>query len=203
MEEFFANYGLFAVFIAAAFEGDIAFLAAGVLAHLGYFPAYQAAILGLVGVLGGDSLWYGLGRWRADWVKSTHFWRRIGRPVERLFLRFGPGQIIAARFIYGIRIASMLFWGIQRLPYRRFVGFNFLGATPWAILLTTLGYVLSFSVEALMGKFKQLRLALLLGLLAGWAIFVGVNLLLRRLMNATDAKDQEENPLKTRDASNR
>lgn len=192
MEEFLTRYGLLAVFFAGALEGDIAFLAAGVLAHLGYFNVYLAAGVGILGVLCGDSAWYVLGRWRSQWVRTTRFWHRIARPVEKLFLRLGPWQLIAARIVYGIRIASMIFWGIQRLPYRRFLKFNACGAAPWGALLTLVGFALGLSVEALMGRVKQVELTLLIGLLIGWTLFVAVNWALRRLL--IDEEEPQQAP---------
>jgi hypothetical protein len=36
--------------------------------------------------------------------------------AEQLAQRFGVWEIIAARFVYGTRIASVLFWGISNCP---------------------------------------------------------------------------------------
>jgi len=48
LEALVLRYGLVAVFIGSAFEGDFTLILAGVAAHLGYFPFAFAVLAGTV-----------------------------------------------------------------------------------------------------------------------------------------------------------
>src|SRR5439155_11721106 len=62
VEDFLARYGLLAVFAAAAFEGDVSVVLAGVLADLGFFSLPHAVEAAWRGGFVGDTAWYVLGR---------------------------------------------------------------------------------------------------------------------------------------------
>src|SRR5439155_223752 len=72
--------------------------------------------------------------------------------IERLVARVGEREIVLSRFVYGTRIASMFFWGVHRLPYARFAAFDLVGCLLSAIVLAGLGFGLSTSAVALLGR---------------------------------------------------
>jgi membrane-associated protein len=59
---------------------------------------------------------------------------------EKLFERFGPATVFFARFIFGMRILAGPLAGVLRMPWRRFVLFNFLGAVIWVTVVSCAGY---------------------------------------------------------------
>ena len=73
------------------------------------------------GSLLGDCAWYWLGRLRGPRFRAGRLYRRVGRRIERLARRFGVWQLLLARFVYGTKNASMVFWGLQGSPFGRFV----------------------------------------------------------------------------------
>ena len=147
MREFLNLYGLWAAFVLALIENDVAFIAIGVVAKLGddnpitpdlnLFAVIPAAILG---ALIHDSAWFALGHMNSDTIKSTKVYRRVGPMIERLARRFGPWEIFVARFIYGTRNPSSVFWGIQRLPWMKFAALEVLSLAIWGGLLTAVGF---------------------------------------------------------------
>ena len=64
---------------------------------------------------------------------------RIARG-EKLFERFGPVTVFFARFVFGMRILAGPLAGVLRMPWRRFVLFNFLGAAVWVTVISCVGY---------------------------------------------------------------
>ena len=159
MREFLSLYGLWAAFILALIENDVAFIAIGVVAKLGddnpitpdlnLFAVIPAAI---VGAIIHDSVWFALGHLHSDTIKSSRVYRSIGPMVERLARRFGPWEIFLARFIYGTRNPSSVFWGIQRLPWVQFAGIELLALTIWGGLLTAIGFHSTGWALRLLGK---------------------------------------------------
>jgi len=59
---------------------------------------------------------------------------------EQLFERFGPLTVFFARFVFGMRILAGPLAGVLRMPWRRFVLFNFLGAIVWVTVISCAGY---------------------------------------------------------------
>lgn len=183
MRDFLSTYGLWAAFLLALVENDVAFIAIGVVLKLGddspatadlnLFTVMPAAILG---ALIHDSGWYALGYLNSAAIKSSRVYRRIGPAVERLAERFGPWEIFIARFIYGTRNPSSVFWGIHHLPYAQFAGLELFALSVWGGLLATLGFHSTGWALKLIGKVDNRHHPHLL-LIALAAAFVVVGLL--------------------------
>jgi membrane protein DedA with SNARE-associated domain len=167
LEQLVQQYGLLAVFLGAAFEGDFTLILAGVTAHLGYFSFPLAVLAGTLGSLVGDSMWYALGRARGPKFRAGRLYRRVGPRIERLARRFGPAQLLLARFVYGTKAASMVFWGLHGLPIARFFLVDALGAVLGAAVFGGIGYLVSGSATLLLGKVRRVQLWLLGALVVG------------------------------------
>jgi membrane protein DedA with SNARE-associated domain len=172
LRQLLINYGLVAVLVGSAFEGDFTLLLAGVVAHLGIFPFPLAVAAGAVGSLAGDTAWYLVGRLRGPRFREGRFYRRVGATIERLAKRMGPWELLAARFVYGTKAASMLFWGLHGLSLPRFLLIDALGCVLGSLVFTSLGYLVSGSATALMGRVKRFELWLLGAFLVGVVIVV-------------------------------
>lgn len=161
LQQLLIQYGLIAVLIGSAFEGDFTLILAGVVAHLGIFPFPLAVAAGALGGLVGDSAWYALGRFRGPGFRGSRFYTRVGPTIERLTKQLGPWQLLAARFVYGTKGASMIFWGLHGLPYRRFLLIDTVGCILGSLVFTGLGYLLSGSAAVLLGNVQRVELWLL------------------------------------------
>jgi membrane protein DedA with SNARE-associated domain len=180
VQDLLARLGPVAVFLATAVEGDLGLIVGGVAAHLGVMNPLLVGILGTLGGFCGDAVWFAVGRRSADAIHRSSAWRRVGPTVERLAARFGPRQILLARPVWGTRVASMVFWGTQRLAPARFAALDLPACTVWAILLVSFGYYSSASVEALLGKVRRAEEWLTVAVVLAIVVGVGGRLLLRR-----------------------
>lgn len=172
-QQLLIQYGLFAVLVGSAFEGDITLVLAGVVAHLGIFAFPLAVAAGALGSLAGDCAWYSLGRFREPHIRESRFYRRVGPTIERLAGRLGPWQLLAARFVYGTKSASMIFWGLHGLPFRRFLLIDIVGCVLGSLVFTSLGYLLSGSATVLLGHVKRVELWLLgAAIVGGLIVFI-------------------------------
>ncbi|HUE30940.1 MAG TPA: VTT domain-containing protein [Verrucomicrobiae bacterium] len=181
MEDFLARYGLLAVFAAAAVEGDVSVVLAGVLADLGFFSLPHAVEAAWLGGFVGDTAWYLLGRLNSAAVRRNRLYLRAAPLIERLVARVGEREIVLSRFVYGTRIASMFFWGVHGLPYGRFAAFDLVGCLLSAIALAGLGFGLSTSAVALVGRVKRAEVWLLVVLLASLPLLVAIRHVMRRV----------------------
>jgi membrane-associated protein len=78
---------------------------------------------------------------------------------ERLFARYGALTIFFARFVFGMRIIAGPLAGVLRMPWKRFLIFNFMGAAVWVSVISTVGYFFGRHWERLEGKMKRFDLA--------------------------------------------
>ncbi len=60
---------------------------------------------------------------------------------ERLFDRYGAATIFFARFVFGMRIVAGPMAGVLRMPWRKFLIFNFMGAALWVSVISGAGYL--------------------------------------------------------------
>ncbi|HEV7869545.1 MAG TPA: DedA family protein [Chthoniobacteraceae bacterium] len=157
MEQLLLQYGLVAVFLCAVVENDVTFLLTGVIAHLGLVHPLFALIYCIAGALVHDSLWFWLGYSRSESVRASRVYRKVGPLVEKLADRFGPWELFLCRFIYGTRSPSLVFWGVQQLSYTRFLLIETLALTVWGTILAGVGYGLSGTAAALMGRVRSME----------------------------------------------
>jgi membrane protein DedA with SNARE-associated domain len=164
------QYGLYAVFILVMLEGDITLLLAGVLAHSGFFGDYSFAQVLIWGTVGGclsDNVAYFAGRGFCEGVRQFRFYRAAQPRLQRLTNKFGPLSIFLSKYIYGLRWASCVFYGVGRMPYLRFVLLSFSSCFLWVFILSGAGYFFSGAVMGLIGDFQRVGKVLLVIVILG------------------------------------
>ncbi len=91
---------------------------------------------------------------------------------EDLFARFGAVTIFFARFIFGMRIIAGPMAGVLRMPWRKFLIYNFLGAAVWVTVISGVGYLFGQNWGLLEHYLKRLDVAVavaaVLGMLFWW-----------------------------------
>ena len=174
LNQLLLQYGVYAVFILVMIEGDITLLIAGVLAHSGFFGDYsfaQVLIWGTIGGCASDNLAYFAGRAFCEGVRELRFYRAAKPRLERLTNKFGPLSIFLSKYIYGLRWASCVFYGVGRMPYLRFLLLSFASCFLWVFVLSGAGYFFSGAVMGLIGDFQRLGKVLLVIVVIGIAAF--------------------------------
>jgi membrane protein DedA with SNARE-associated domain len=172
--ELVAQYGLYAVFFLAMIEGDITLLLAGVLAHGGFFGEYSFLKVlgaGTAGGVAGDQLAYGLGRWFRSGVREYRFYRAARPRIERLTGTFGPLAIFFSKYVYGLRTATCVFYGVAKMRYPRFLPITLLSCFAWVCILSGAGYFFHSIVVNFIGDFQRLGKLLLVIVVVGIGAF--------------------------------
>jgi membrane protein DedA with SNARE-associated domain len=180
MEALITRYGLLAVFAGAVIEGDVVVILSGVAAHLQLLHTPTALATGWLGAVIADCIWYALGRSRSAQARQTKAYQLVGPRISDLVGRLGDREVVIARFIFGTRVVSMLFWGIHELPFARFVILDVIGCAIWATALFSLGYAFSGTAAVLVGRVKRVERWLLIALILAAAGTIVARLLLRR-----------------------
>ncbi|MGH7497292.1 MAG: DedA family protein [Gemmatimonadales bacterium] len=189
LEQLLIEHGAAAVVLGAMFEGDLTLILSGVVAHLGIFTFPVAVAAGAAGSFLGDCGWYWLGRFRGPRFRSGRLYRRVGPRIEHLAGRFGVWELLLARFVYGTKNASMVFWGLHGLPFGRFAFVDALGCLAGTTVFAGLGYLVSDSAQALLGKVRRFELWLLGAVVAGVVIVYLIHRMTKRELHLGDLED--------------
>ena len=124
--------------------GDSLLFIAGALAGAGALDINVMVIALVVAAILGDSLNFGIGRWIGPRVfrfeDSWLFRRRYLDAANAFYQRHGGKTIVIARFVPIVRTYAPFVAGAAGMDYRRFLGFNVLGAVLWIALLSYAGY---------------------------------------------------------------
>ena len=174
LNQLLLQYGVYAVLILVMIEGDITLLIAGVLAHSGFFGDYSFAQVLIWGTIGGsasDNVAYFAGRAFCEGVRELRFYRAAKPRLERLTNKFGPLSIFLSKYIYGLRWAACVFYGVGRMPFLRFLLLSFSSCFLWVFVLSGAGYFFSGAVMGLIGDFQRLGKVLLVIVVIGIAAF--------------------------------
>ncbi len=173
------NYGLPAIFLGTAFEGETAAFLGGVIAHRELLTYWAASMAASAGSFAGDQMWFFAGRYAAQW----NFVRRVMETpalarVTRLLEKYPTGFIFAFRFLVGLRTISPIVIGTTHISTQRFLVLNLLAALVWGQLFTALGYAFGHGIHQIFGRLP-LHHHLLIALGAA-ALIAGAALVLRK-----------------------
>jgi membrane protein DedA with SNARE-associated domain len=177
LSQLIEQYGIYAVFGLCTVEGDITLLISGALAHNAFFGKYsllQVFIAGILGGMVGDLVGYFIGRVFRETVKNYRFYSMAQPRIERLIDKFGGFAIIISKYIYGIRVAMCIFYGVGRMPLPKFLLLDFISCTLWVLILAGVGYFFSGAITSIIGDFTQVGIVLFFVVLAGIIIVYAV-----------------------------
>jgi|SRR5579862_1156161 len=148
------QYGYWAVAVALLLEnagvpvpGETILLLASFLAYSEHnLQLRWIIVVGTIAATLGDNLGFALGFYggRPLLVRYQSFFRIKNETVargENLFARFGAVTIFFARFVFGMRIIAGPMAGVLRMPWRKFLVYNFLGAAMWVTAISSAGYL--------------------------------------------------------------
>ena len=148
--------------------GLIAVLAAVIGDNIGY----------AIGFFGGRALVLRYGRY--VWLTSERM-----EKAERFFDRYGGVVVTGARFVEGLRQANGIVAGIIRMPWRRFLAFNALGAVLWVGTWVTIGDLAGSHITAIYDAITRYSLYLLIALAVAVAALI-IRAAVRRRRRAGD-----------------
>jgi membrane-associated protein len=146
----FAETGLLLGFF---LPGDTLLITAGLMAQRGQLNTWILLPLLIVSALLGDFVGFEIGKHAGPRLykreDSRFFKRRHLQRAQAFYDRHGGKTIVIARFLAVIRTFAPTVAGAAGMPYRKFVGFNALGAALWVPAMLWLGYIFGSRVDNL------------------------------------------------------
>ena len=175
--ELIAEWGIFAVFALCTVEGDMTLLLSGILAHSGFFGSYgflKVVLFGTLGGVVGDCFGYAIRRVFHENAKDYRFYQVAQPRLEKLIAKFGNSAILISKYIYGIRVAMCVFYGVGRMPFLRFLSLSALSCGLWVILLSGTGYFFSGAITSIIGDYQRIGVALFIIVMIGVIVFYAI-----------------------------
>ena len=204
IESFISQYGLAAIFLGAAFEGETSVVTGGLLAHQHLVSLVGSAAAAVTGSFFADQLFFFAGRRYRD----TKRVRRIAeKPAFAKALdtldRHPTVFILGFRFLYGLRTISPIAIGTSHIPARTFVVLNAISALVWGVLFTGIGYVFGDGlielVDKVMPKQKLVGVAILVAVAA--LVITAIRFWRGRHVRKANAATATSNAVVSRDRS--
>ncbi len=179
-----AHYGYWAVAVALLVENAGIPVPGETILLLASFLAYSQHELSLPWIIVvatmaatlGDNLGFALGHYggRSLLMRYQRVFRIQDETVARaegLFARFGAPTVFFARFVFGMRILAGPLAGVLRMPWRKFLAFNFLGAGLWVTVISAVGYLFGQHFGRLEREIRRFDLLLAIVVLLGLAVW--------------------------------
>jgi membrane-associated protein len=185
LQNLIAQYGYWAVGAALLLENTGVPVPGETILLLASFLAYSREelqlpyiiVIGVCAATLGDNLgyWVGYRGGRPLFDRYRHIFHiRVDTITrgERLFEQYGAVTIFFARFIFGLRVIAGPLAGVLRMPWKRFVIFNFLGALLWVTVISVVGYKFGKHWDVLIENVEKLNIGMLIavgiGILVLW-----------------------------------
>ncbi len=142
--------------------GETVLLFAGFLAYHGRIDLFTSILVGIAGATFGDSLGFLIGYYGGPpfierFIRRVRVLAKSFDHSQALFLKYGQWAVFTGRFITGLRMFAGILAGLFRMPYRRFLFFNFTGATAWAITITYVGFLFGNSWQLVQQHFVEVN----------------------------------------------
>jgi membrane protein DedA with SNARE-associated domain len=167
------HYGYLAVAVALLLEnagvpvpGETVLLLASFLAYSQHeLSLFWIIVVATIAATLGDNLGYALGTYggRPLLARYQALFRIQDKTLARgedLFARFGALTVFFARFVFGMRIITGPMAGVLRMPWRKFLLYNFLGAAVWVTVISGAGYLFGQHWWRLEGYIKRFDIAI-------------------------------------------
>lgn len=155
-------YGL--LLIAVTFEGEIALLILGILAHAHIIPVTDALIIGIVGAIL-KTLWsFQFGVFLKKYIPKNGLFDFIERRVHKSFPHFRERpffSIFLSKFIYGLNHLTAIFSGYTGIPFQTYAKAELSSSGLWLALMFTIGYFFSYAAFSVTHNLKKVALILL------------------------------------------
>jgi membrane protein DedA with SNARE-associated domain len=169
LREAIVHYGYWAIAVALLLEntgipvpGETVLLLASFLAYSQHeLQLSSIIIVGTVAATLGDNLGYAVGRRGGRPLLERYRELLCIRPAtlergDRLFAQYGAVAVFFARFVFGLRIVGGPLAGVLRMSWKKFLLFNFLGASLWVTAVATVGYLFGRHWARLVQDLKRL-----------------------------------------------
>jgi membrane-associated protein len=139
-----------ALFVGFVLPGETAVILGGVLANRHQVSLTGVILVAVISAIIGDSVGYEVGRHFGTRLLRLEIFDKHREGLEKgqaALKRNGGRAVFLGRFTAFLRAVMPGLAGASHMPYRRFLTFNALGGSVWAVGFTVLGYLAGASYD--------------------------------------------------------
>jgi membrane protein DedA with SNARE-associated domain len=172
------------LFPIAVAEGPAITIIAGFLSSLGFLNFWISFAVIVVGDLVGDSIFYAIGRHGRDSI-FYRYGKYLGlhperlQKVEDMIAKNHTKTLLFGKFAHGTGSILWVGTGLAKMPYRKFLIYNFFTTCIKSGLLIVLGYYYGEAYERFGTVFHYLSIGFILLLVIGYILSLKTNLFSR------------------------
>ena len=139
------QYKYILLFPAAIIEGPIVTIIAGFFSSIGYLNIFLASLVIISGDLSGDIIYYFVGRYGRKgfiekWGRFVGVTKQKIEKMEKHFENHAGKTLILGKLAHGVGTYFLLAAGVAKVPFRKFLWFNFISTVPKTIILILIGF---------------------------------------------------------------
>lgn len=165
----FLNYGLIVLFLGVVFTGDVAIFVAFMLVWQGLFSVGSVFTTAVLGILSADIFWFTVGTGLSSaWARRQRLHNKHHRRIQKakqLWTRLTKDNMVHAmllvRFVYGLRLPTILYLSTQRVSFKSFVLYDAAGIIMYVPILGLLGMLVGKGVDDAFSRFNSFTVILL------------------------------------------
>jgi membrane protein DedA with SNARE-associated domain len=170
--------------------GETILIAAALYAGAGQLNIAAVIVIGIAAAILGDNVGYLIGRTGGHALVLRYGKYVLLTPerfekAERFFTRHGGKVVTIARFVEGLRQANGIIAGTTKMPWRRFLVFNALGAALWVGVWAGIGYAAGDHITTIYRQVNRYSLYVLAALGAVVAALIVRAVVRRRRAGST------------------
>jgi membrane protein DedA with SNARE-associated domain len=182
-----SDYLLPAIFLGTFIFGETVVLAGTLLAATGVVSVPALYAMCLLGMLTSDLVWFFFGRRLVDLARR---WPWVQARYESLMARLhriDDGRrfyyLLFYKFVYGIRVVTIIYTSLRRIPLRRFLFLDGIGGGTYLAVVIGLGLLLYRGAAEMAPEVHALRYALAAAVLLFILLRMGTQWLRKRLLD--------------------
>ena len=164
--EYISQYPILSSLLVGIFTGEEVILVLAFLSAQGVLPLWVVFVFVPLGTFICDAFFFFLGRTKfvnriKEWKHFSKGYEKVDANVGRLTKDRHIFTLFYTKFIYGTRIATLIFLGLKGISYSQFFKYNLIITILWAMIVIPLGYFAGKGYGIILNIFRSVELGLL------------------------------------------
>lgn len=182
----FIEYSYIICFLGAFIGGEETILALSIIAAQGYLQIWVVFIFCYLGIFASDTMWFFIGRIKSlSKFKKNKTINKSYKKAINLIEKTSKNQnfllLLITKFIYGIRISTIMYVGRHRLSYKKFAFFNSIIIFIWMLIIVGAGWLAGKGFSVIIQTYKNLQLAIII-LAIAIIVFYIIRILISKIL---------------------
>ncbi|PIR94145.1 hypothetical protein COT97_02880 [Candidatus Falkowbacteria bacterium CG10_big_fil_rev_8_21_14_0_10_39_11] len=143
------------IIIGTFIEGETVLIASGYIANAYHYEFWLILVLGLIGTLVADQLYFFLGRYCHRHQILPKFIAKRLTKVQSIISNHQNKIIIFFRFLIGFRMIIPFFLGYSNVNTKKFIIIDLISGFIWTLAFIIIGFSISLSIDKLIPAAKS------------------------------------------------